>query len=661
MPYAGRTGLLALMDELIREEGGPRIPADVQRPVVLLDGIGGSGRSHVLERIRTRWAGVAPVAHVSPLTVEDEPASLRTVLRAVMLHLSGESAGYGLSFPRVVLAHIAMAEPIDSGDARQDVDTLQKRIAAHREQDSLARLLEPLITDAAGALGLPVANTAVEVVRRLRGSRWRARLAWNESLEWFRHQDQGFQHDPRRALVLLSRQAARGDGAVRQDVDHLLMSAFLADLRESLARAENHPAKAVVLLDDGDALSARAFLRTFLQVREELRQRGTPGDPLVLVTTRGRETCPGVLGAGVGAESGSSGSGSGGEGRSSWRESSLERLTPEDIPRPGTGLCVVLEGFTRNDVQQMVRARLWPEDLGTAVVTEAVHRLTGGHAEAVTRILALLSDEPELLDRLGDVLTRPLAESAPGTTLEEHLVDKFAVGLGPGRRVDRRLREDVVTLAAARDQREARWLTQRLPDRFHHADALLTSPALWPEQHPDGQWGMTPFVRLLLLRALAARAEAEPERYGEAATERPPTWREAFGALRDRAARDRELAPRLSCDLSLGNADPVVTELLALLPESAPEEWLATYDVVREAPCPDGIPATAAEGPRQVLTDLLRAEIAYADPLLGDRERRADLCSDIARCFHRLDDRGAFQRRYAQWQAEYVRLSAGLN
>src|SRR5690348_3794057 len=105
--FSGRSSLLALVDQLIRVSGGHQVAPDAVRPVLVLEGIGGSGRSEVLRHIWRLTAKTTPTAMVDPLAVESDPYSMRDVLGAVMLGLTAEVPAYRVSFPRVVLAHIA--------------------------------------------------------------------------------------------------------------------------------------------------------------------------------------------------------------------------------------------------------------------------------------------------------------------------------------------------------------------------------------------------------------------------------------------------------------------------------------------------------------------------------------------------------------------------
>lgn len=127
MAFSGRSSLLTLIDQLIRANGGRQVAPETVRPILVLEGIGGAGRSEVLRHVWRLNAAVTPTAMVDPLAVARDSDSMRDVLCAVMLGLTAKVPMYQVSFPRVVLAHIAMDGAIDSGDAARDVRILRNR------------------------------------------------------------------------------------------------------------------------------------------------------------------------------------------------------------------------------------------------------------------------------------------------------------------------------------------------------------------------------------------------------------------------------------------------------------------------------------------------------------------------------------------------------
>jgi hypothetical protein len=289
----------------------------------------------------------------------------------------------------------------------------------------------------------------------------------------------------------------------------LLMAALLADLRDSFALTANSRSGAVVLLDNGDAPSARAFVRTLVRVRKQLRHQRVPRDPLVVITTSGgnAEPSPSELAPSPPIPSASASSQLADQAPR-WSETDLEGLTADDVRLAGQVLRVTLTGLAKEDVQQVARGKLWPAGLGTRDIAASVHRLTGGHAEGVTVILEQLTNHPDWVDSLDQVLSSAEDDTR---TVEQHLLDKIVKGLSPGKHDDAQLRDDLITLSAARDNVEADLLTPELGHRARAGSALFASTCLWSARSLRGHPAMPPFVRFLLLRALAARPADHPQ------------------------------------------------------------------------------------------------------------------------------------------------------
>lgn len=544
-----------------------------------------------------------------------------------------------------MLAHLAMAGPIRSADPEESTEAMLLRIRTGWTR-AMDDLIEPLVEVAAQYLNVPEPlrrPIAERVVRRLTRAGRRARAARRDALAWFGHQDQDFHHDPLRALVRLSVQAQDDDAAVRRDVDDLLMTALLADLRESFARARNHRANAVLLLDNGDAAAASAFVRTLVRVRREpARHRGPARDPLTVITT-----------------SGGSLAGDADEQRPRWSEATLPALTRDDIARAGPWLRVLLSGLTLDDVQHIARRYDWPATMGTRTIATAVHRLTGGHAEATELVVDRLRAEPRFIDDLGGALATPGPD--PGRAVEEHLIDRITADLGPRRPVASHLRDDLITLAAARDKLEARRLVPLLREPFDAEPALFGSTTLWSGTAPRKSPALAPFVRYVLLRALAARPAGHPA-----------AWAKVFSLLRSCAAGDDEdVAGRLHHDLALGAVDGVVDELHRLLASLSGQRWLAVLDqavaipLLRPSnavprPGGDAAPATAtpSSDDRRHVAGLVAALHALADPGLSERGtlRRRRLA--VSHHYRQLSDKD--QAPFLDRAQHYQRLADGL-
>jgi hypothetical protein len=627
MEVPPRSSLISLIDRFIRVETGSR---DFPSPILVLEGIGGSGRSHILDDTWRRWAKRTPIAKVDPPAGTDDGDSMRSVLTAVMLGLTAEALGHRVAFPRVVLAHIAMSAPIDGADPKKNILVMRERINAYRDRGLVVTLLRRLLAMTAGSLGLDAASLEVtleQLTGRLDRSGLRSRLLWRDALAWFEHQDQGFRHDPEHALVRLSLQAEARDAGVQEDVDRLLVAALLADLRSSFDRAVNHRSYAVALIDNGDVPSAARFMKTLVKVRDILARHQVPRDPLTVITTSGGyllADSAGLIGRAA-----------------QWPESALAGLSDVGLSDTGrsdaglsdarTWLRVLLDGLTADAVQHMVAADLtrWPSSLGTGTITRAVRLLTDGHAEATNLVLARLREDPKLIDELGRVLSERTPD--PARTMESYLIDKITMDLSPRRRLLEPLREALITLAGARDTEEARCLTPLLSNAVHAEPVLFSSPSLWPARLPGEpeRWAMGPFVRFLLLRELSARPDNHQA-----------SWTKVFERLRDHT-ENHDIYSKLHHKLALGEHEIVVKELLRLLGEIPGTEWLEYLDRIVATPGLRPVRRDPAPPDVAAVSQLVTAVHRLADPLLSDRETRRGLYVIAAQECRRLSDADA--------------------
>ncbi|WP_158884762.1 hypothetical protein [Amycolatopsis anabasis] len=447
--FVGRSSLLTLLDELVRVPAGGEA-----RPVLVLRGCGGCGRTALLEKAYETWRDRTPAVLVRPLALGE--GAVRPVMVAMMLGLSQGA----VAFPRFVLAQIAIRE--NFAGLSHDQARMRLRSALHGLRDRAA-LLDFLryLARAAGVPAEPNRLAEGAVARLLRGRRM-VRFTWRRAQEWFGHQDQGFRFDPERVLIQLGIQAGSRNPAVRRGVDDLLVTALLADLRSS-------PANALVLLDDGEVPAAMSVTRSLLRVRRALaavpgnREQGLP-DPLTLVTTGG------------GAD------------------------TPDGV------LAVPVPDLPAGEVLLLARNHVWPDELGAASIAAAVYRLTRGHPEATAFLLRKLNDEPHLVDDLDAALRSPGPE--PGIPVERRLLHPFVRGLSEWKRIDEILLEALITLSAARNPLEAEALAALLPAPVGVDSVLFTSPALWSPPGASARPRLHPLARYLGIRALAVRADA---------------------------------------------------------------------------------------------------------------------------------------------------------
>ncbi|MBV9314392.1 MAG: hypothetical protein JO100_11810 [Pseudonocardia sp.] len=600
MSFAGRSDLLSFLDQLVKVDGGPQVTPGSGRPILVLEGCGGSGRSELLRSLEERWAARTPTARVDSLALPDDQTGLkRPLLAALMLGLSADVHGYKVSFNRVVLAYIAMSEPVQDPDPRRAVDVMVQRLNTYRDGGAVIELVAGLVATSvpgAGDLSEVFTKIAEQIVKRLRKFPWRARLNWKEALEWFGHQDQRLHRDPVRALVQLSVQAQSDNIAVRDDVDDLLVGALLADLRDSLNRIAARPWNAIVALDNSDTPMAAWLVAALVRVRQNLAAQGATPDPVTVVVASGGSLAASLVGqVPAGAR---------------WQESQLADLTAEDVRRTGVWLSIVVGGLSVDDVRQMAMAYEWPPSLGTRVVANAVHRLTSGHAAATKLVLRDLQAAPQLIDDMDRILRRQAPDAQ--RSIEQFLLDRIVAGLSLHQRVDPDLWQDLVTLSAARDRDEAQELRLSLRTPVEVAPMLFASSTLWSGTGPRNRLALEPFIRYLLLRALANRVEE-------------PRWHDVFGTLLDRLSKS-DLGGRLHHNLALGNITMVAEELGRLLPNCPGKDWLTLLDQTVATPHPNGDHSTSAqplntgiENSARV-TRLVSQLHTIRDPCLSDRE-----------------------------------------
>lgn len=577
--------------------------------MLLVAGSGGSGRSALLRELWSEWKQKTPTVWVDPGAIDDDADSLRPVLVAIMQGLSDPVRGYAVEFPRVVLAHIAMQVPVLDVAPDRAHEAMRTRMNVYRDRAKLIDFLGELIA-AFGSVeqgvhmpGYAVVADAVardaaqRIADRLRRSPLLMRFTWDAALRWFGHQDTGLHFTPETALVQLNRQAHIDSTAVRRGVDDLLVGALLADLRESLAKAVGRPHNALVLLDEGDTRPARAFVSALVRIRRGRDPRAGLVDPLVVVTTSG-----GALAEDLPGE----------HGQRSWDDARLPEMDAADLQAGGLWLPIRLGCLRAEDTQRLAKTHDWPAELGAHRVAAAVHRLTGGYAEATERLLGALAADPKRVEDVDAALRSPFG--AGSSTLEDALFTTVAEGLTARGRLDEDLREMLVTIAAARDLAEAERLPAMLGVPMN--PAMIESRTMWSAFGPRGP-ALPTLVRDLGLRALARRPEDHPQ-----------SWERVFTALRDGAERAGDQAGRLHHELALGNRAVAVDALTAALPDTPDEQWLALLDEVTAAYDPSGMatvnelayPVMALSAPRDAVDRLVSTLHALSAPRLSARE-----------------------------------------
>jgi hypothetical protein len=311
----------------------------------------------------------------------------------------------------------------------------------------------------------------------------------------------------------------------------MMFAAFFADLQDNFQRGRRSGEwsfNSVLFLENVATKWGSAFLAELVRARAEHRSQETDNDdPLtVVVTSRTR------------------------------------------VPVTGTEVVrILLRPLDLATVSRMVSARGW--DSGDVRRLAArIHAFTGGHPEAVDRLLEAAVGRGTADVELNDLLARrdesATDESPP--ELAEQLLQRL---LFTPR--DHEV-EDLVTLSAARDRDQAVRLARRtklLSDLW--TPSALTSD-LWVADNAGAQ-----LLRRLLLRRLAARE-----------SNHDANWQTVHGALRRLChdATPRDTVGELYHALAVGDLQFVMAELAKRAGDTDTDKWLELLKSVTSAPRP---------------------------------------------------------------------------
>ena len=623
MRFYGREGILA------RIEGLVQVPRDTERrPLLLVEGNGGSGRSELAAEALRRWSPRAPAALVDGLrfdlgTGEHSAATpVRLVLGEMMRQFQRAPHGYSVRWGRMSLLLVAMQKEVDTTDASGGEKEMLDRLAKHGRSALLADLLDwfmslPISVQAGPAsVRVDIGPAARAIARSILGGlsvAWRGSAkGWSAELAWIA--PPGMERDPRNAigeLIRISRIAGQRDEQHRREVDSLLMRAFLADITESASRLRGRPYNFLLVLDNSDSLVGQDFLQMLCETRRELFHGDYRHDPLTVVAVGGLVVLPDLAAGAPG----------GGPADAAWA-AAVTRVRLDDLPEECMGSLRREYPCGADHVYPTGPSR-----------DHLVHRLTGGHCQAAKAIferLPLL--DPKLPLNLDELLGAPWTEdflgiAATGQTLSSRggrrnpdsevagrILTTIIKGLTPDRVLKPLLVRDLVTLAAGRTIDEARTLRGRLLMSPPADQDTLFSGPLWSHLTPDGCLAMIPVTRHLLLRELQARDQNSII-----------GWEKVFGTLQERAEeRERERAKdgslpspaaradRMHRRLALGEITSVVEELASLVRQVDEATWLSHLDAATATPAP--IRLAPSHEPPAAMRDLRRNiyQLAYA-------------------------------------------------
>jgi len=600
-----------------------------QSPILFLVGIGGSGRTAMLDRLAGEYARALPLARVDAAAVAREAAARRAAadlpaapegVAALLLRAAGDLMApvpaFGrIRFHRLLLAQLALSQEIDP-DATdpQELMVLRRELRLYRRNGvtvlvgkALAEAAPLLLEHLAGGRFKAWGGAARGAM--LAGSEWAAanlRMprvgALAAAEQWHIDRYRGEVTGCAAALQRVYRDE-RFVGSI--DVDELMVAAFLADLRWARARYRWRfyrgrrwwlGYRCALMLDNAGHPAAGALLERIAVARDE------HADPLVVVAAGGAPTGEVVA------------------------EETLPRLCAPEL-RDRRRLGIELPPLTLVQVTALVRARRTLDGRTADRAAVILHRIARGHPLATVRFLDAFCLDRSLLDDVGAAC--------------ERLADELLTAM-IGRSIP--LRALLVVLAAARDAAEAERLADAEGDlRSQQVKSALAS-VLWPGRR------LHPLVRFLALHELGGRSEMNGK-----------SWQKVFDTLRGLAVKHNDLAGELHGELALGDVAGVARRLSDQLGAYDGTAWLALLDEVVATPDPrdtltgtvgriDGL--TADEELPWAIGHLLVALRRLGDTRLTDHDVEDQLRDVVADQYAILGtrapcDRGVFRDRAA--------------
>ncbi|MCX4750348.1 hypothetical protein OG455_33385 [Kitasatospora sp. NBC_01287] len=619
------------IEDLVRDcwiragDPGGRRP-DRELPIVVLLGRHGSGKTAVLRYLGQRAATAPHAGHdfaAGALRPHEVVARLafRLALTSRRLH-----------FPRLTHGLIAVDPELRLDVTSPDLARrrLEKRMREARQLSS--GLLTDALSEGVGLLNdlgvipLPGAGLMAAVLFRGLGPRLLGSVA-RSGMDWY---GQGRGAEPLDALVALNERGRSEDPGDQEQVDRLLCTAFLADLRAAYRRrgAPGRDRNCLVVLDNIDHGGGTRFLGLLLEVRQALARHedgdGGGGDPLLTVASASTARAvpgpfdPGPAGLRIRAPRQAS--------YADWRAGVPQ--SPADSSWAWYAL--QLPDLTAGQVSRLaegVAPRL-PE------ATPLVHRLTYGHPWSVLRMqqaAARMIDRPDADIRLRGILdSGPLAQDladappeAARLTLRQQAMHYLLQGMAP------ELLAGLVSCAAARDLESAvnsplladfspqiretlleetaqrLWLVAPLTEdagtRGGRGSRYLPTTGRTAHPHPlPDSLVLQPWLWLLLLRELAARPADGPY----------PDWRAAHQRLHAwHAAREGHLLDAHYHRLALGELEEVIAHLEERLHVLPTEAWLYELYAITAAPQREPVDTSM---PASARADRLARELAPA-------------------------------------------------
>ena len=457
-------------------------------PLMLMIGIGGSGKTAVLDHLEADNKASWPTARLDfALKPDATPAQ---IMLAIGTQLQRGARGVGkIQIPLLEIGICALTLDRDSSLSLEE--QLDKRLSSGLNGDSLASVA----SGAATLLPSPeqaVINQAGKFLGWIVDSSKRRRLS--DRVDWYKQNfDPGNGTSRGPLLELYARWGIAVDDQerdevrsnARRDVWHALCRAFLADLRNEIDRAtvrhDKRTANCLLLLDNADTGIGVEFLETLAECRSEAADQTDP--LLVVAAQRTRPKLRPPVGRSVGV----------GETRFSYATLRAATVDPENPATPWYP--VLLTGLSIQNLEKLVSSHL----LGSPWRDwQFVHEVTGGHPAAVAKLAKVLRHAQPDSD-LRALVTSPLEDAlltALRRPLENRDLDAMAVfgatlspGPGPAARVFAALDWSVNELDVKDRFLDLMWACDETAFTIHPLPRLLLTrwlareASLWDKVH----------------------------------------------------------------------------------------------------------------------------------------------------------------------------------
>ena len=618
----GRSGIVSLIDECLRQ------PPATDRPVTMLLGPRGSGASEAHSALMEHFGPEYPFAYVN--FGGTQSLLPRYALALLARQLERKLPRFGRSrFPLLSLGLLASDQELRIRSLAEGRHAVQRQLDRfqHANEARHGDYLAAFFEVGMGAIGIPEGASVIALQvfqdalrrgrNRLPGRVFTGKLT--TGAHWFGAHPLMPYSDPWEALVELNHWRHEGDEQDHEQLDRVLFSAFLEDLRRNTGRAFM-PRSYLLLLDNSHTPYGRRFLDLLVRARhDDAVVTDSACDPLTVVASSNRWLPR------WGPATGDAWP---------WQLRGPDRasLTDWNTYRPSRDsedtwwYPLRLRDLNLDEVRIRIELQLGgnPDHAPFTRLSPFVHRLTGGLPRAVQQILDVLrrSEAPAEggpgQDRwLRKLPEQPLVTGEVTRTLADTALDHLLRGL------DDTERDMLAECAAARDLSVGTRV-------LSHGDALFGEMrSRWLLAVPGTLVPMLhPWLRRLLLRRLASR---------------PEDWDTAHEMLADHYRAEERPVLEMYHLLAVQRVDEVVDHLMERFPAIPAVQWISEFDTITSAPnrlSSDGGPLELlaslgsqrewgqAIDARAVIQGLVTARWVWSDPLADPGMRLGNMIAD---------------------------------